>query len=117
MALETNIFKDVKTQDQHNDLLMGEIKTLKQTIAKGEERVNRLEKENKVMALVMKKVLDKIAVLNRDVIQVGESQSDLSRVHADVSQSRSGLLSTRLGTVPLRTHSTSCQMHVRQLPS
>jgi seryl-tRNA synthetase len=72
-ALETNLRKDRYQQAMDNDLLMGEIHTLKQTVVKGEARINRLEKENKAVALVMKKVLNKVTNLNRDMIQVGES--------------------------------------------
>jgi hypothetical protein len=70
-ALETNVREDAHQQAMDNDVLMGEIRTLKQMVFKGEERIAHLEKENKAMAMVMKKVLEKVANPNRDVIQVG----------------------------------------------
>jgi hypothetical protein len=71
-ALETNVCEDGYQQAMDDDVLLGEIRTLKQTVFKGEERINRLEKENKAMALVMKKVLQKVANLNWDMVQVGD---------------------------------------------
>jgi hypothetical protein len=75
-AIENNIREDRDQQAMDDNLLMGEIHTLKQTVAKGERRIDQLEKDNKAMAMVMK-VLEKVANLNWDVIQVGELQLDV----------------------------------------
>jgi hypothetical protein len=53
------------------DLLVGEIRTMRQTTVKNEIRIEALEAANKGMLNLMSKMMDKVAALNRDVIQVG----------------------------------------------
>jgi hypothetical protein len=53
------------------ELLVAEIRTMRQTAIKNEIRLERLEAENKGLHNLMNKVMDKVAALNRDVIQVG----------------------------------------------
>jgi hypothetical protein len=53
------------------ELLVGEIRTMRQTAVKNKIRLESLEAENKGLLNLMSKVMDKVANLNRDVIQVG----------------------------------------------
>jgi hypothetical protein len=53
------------------ELLVGEIRTMRQTAVKNKIRIEKLEAENKGLLNLMSKVMDKVANLNRDVIQVG----------------------------------------------
>jgi hypothetical protein len=69
--LETNVREDHEQEEMDLKLLMGEIRTLKQTSVKNEIRIERLEVVNKGLLNLVSKVLDKVANLNWDVIQVG----------------------------------------------
>jgi hypothetical protein len=53
------------------ELLVVEIRTMRQTAVKNEIRIEKLEAENTGLLNLMSKVMDKVAALNRDVIQVG----------------------------------------------
>jgi hypothetical protein len=53
------------------ELLVGEIWTIRQTAVKNEIRIEKLEAENKGLLNLMSKISDKVANLNWDVIQVG----------------------------------------------
>jgi hypothetical protein len=69
--LKNNIRKDREQGVIDYELLVGEVRTMRQTAMKNEIRLERLEAENKGLLNLMSKVLDKVANLNRDVIQVG----------------------------------------------
>jgi hypothetical protein len=71
--LKTNVREDHEQEEMDLDLLMGEIRTLKQTSLKNELRIEKLEAENKGLFILMSKVLHKVGNLNRDVIQVGSA--------------------------------------------
>jgi hypothetical protein len=70
-SLGNNVREDREQGEMDQELLVGEIRTMRQTAVKNEIRIENLEAANKGMLNLMSKMMDKVAALNRDVIQVG----------------------------------------------
>jgi hypothetical protein len=70
-SLGNNVREDREQGEMDQELLVGEIRTMRQTAVKNEIRIEALEAANKGMLNLMSKMMDKVAALNRDVIQVG----------------------------------------------
>jgi hypothetical protein len=69
--LGNNVREDREQGEMDQELLVAEIRTMRQTAVKNEIRIEALEAANKGMLNLMSKMMDKVAALNRDVIQVG----------------------------------------------